>query len=86
MNWALAFQVAKFVIWLILNIKEFVKDAEERQPFEGKGAEKFAAVVEGVTVAAKLAGMADAAIDAVRATGLIETKVQQAVDTEINGG
>lgn len=85
MNWSLAYAVAKFVIWLILNIKEFVLDAEERMPEPGKGSEKMAAVKEAVTVAAKIAGMADSAIDAVTGTGLIDTKINDAVAQEING-
>lgn len=85
MNWALAFQVAKFVIWLVLNIKEFVFDAEERMPEKGRGSEKFAAVKEGVLVAAKLAGMAETAINAVASTGLIDSKINDAVASEING-
>jgi len=84
MNWALAFQVAKFVIWLVLNIKEFVIDAEQRRPGSGEGSEKFAAVKEAVAVAAKIAGMADAAIDAVSKLGLIDTKINDAVASEIN--
>jgi len=84
MNWSLAYQVAKFIIWLVLNVREFVKDAEERMPESGKGSEKLAAVKEAVSIAAKIAGMADSAIDAVAKTGLVEQKINDAVATEIN--
>jgi len=84
MNWSLAYSVAKFVIWLILNVREFVRDAEERMPVSGKGSEKLAAVKEAVAVAAKIAGMADSAIDAVANTGLIDSKINDAVAVEIN--
>ena len=86
MNWAIAFEVAKFVIWLILNVKKLVIDAEQQLPESGRGSEKMAAVREGIAVAAKVAGMADAAIKAVQSTGLIDDKINSAVSTEINAG
>ena len=83
MNWTVAFQVARFVIWLILNIRTLVVQAEKELPESGHGAEKFAAVKEAVTVAARVAGMADAAINAVQP--LVTEKINDAVATEING-
>lgn len=82
MNLAMAFQVARFVIWLVLNIRALVVQAEAELPESGQGSAKFAAVKEAVTVAAKVAGMADAAISAVQP--LVESKINDAVAVEIN--
>jgi len=83
MNWTVAFQVARFVVWLVLNIRTLVVQAEEELPEKGRGSEKFAAVKEAVSVAAQVAGMADAAINAVQP--LVESKINDAVAVEING-
>lgn len=83
MNWTIAFQVARFVIWLVLNIRTLVNQAEQELPESGRGSDKFAAVKEAVTVAASVAGMADAAIKAVQP--LVESKINEAVAVEING-
>lgn len=83
MNLTLAFEVAKFLVWLILSVRKLVADAEQEMPEQGRGSEKFAAVKEAVTVAAQVAGMTDAAIDAVRP--LVDKKINDAVAVEING-
>lgn len=85
MNLGLMFSCVKFAIWLILNIKEFVLDAEARDPAPGKGKEKKAAIVEAVKWAAKVAGMADDVLDKIESTGLIESKIDSTVKSAING-
>jgi len=82
MNLTIILQVAQFVIWLLLNLPKLVKAAEEMIPESGKGAEKFAAVKEAVTVAAQVAGMADKALAVV--TPLIDSKINAAVATTVN--
>lgn len=84
MNLSMMFQIAKFVIWLVLNIKEFVLDAEARDPAPNRGAEKKSAVVKAVKVAASAAGMAQAAIEAVEKMGVIDGEIEDAVASEIN--
>ncbi len=85
MNWALAFQVAKFVIWIILNVKDLVLEAEKNQPLPGMGSEKFQAVKGAMVIAGKVAGMADDAIDAAFKVYDVDKKIDETVAQEING-
>ena len=86
MNWSIAIQVAKFVIWLLLNLKQLVLEAEHQLPEAGQGSSKFAAVREAIIIAAKVAGMADQAIDSVWNTMNIDKRIDETVAKEVNGG
>ena len=61
----LAFEIARFVLFLIASIKDLVLQAEEQLPESGKGSEKFEAVKTAVITAAKYADIADEAVDKV---------------------
>ena len=78
----LAFEIAKFVLFLIASIKELVLQAEEQMPEAGKGSEKFAAVKQAVLTAAKYADIADEAID--KADDFLNEHIESAVDKFIN--
>lgn len=78
----LAFEIAKFVLFLITSIKELVIQAEEQMPESGKGSEKFAAVKQAVLTAAKYADIADEAID--KADDFLNEHIESAVDKFIN--
>jgi hypothetical protein len=78
----LAFEIAKFVLFLIASIKELVLQAEEQMPEQGKGSEKFAAVKQALLTAAKYADIADEAID--KADDFLNEHIESAVDKFIN--
>ncbi|QIB67192.1 hypothetical protein [Kineobactrum salinum] len=84
MNLTLAIQVAKFVIWLMLNLSDLVLEAEENLPEAGRGGEKFAAVKEAVLVAARVLGLADRAIDAALGVVDVDKRINDTVSKEIN--
>ena len=78
----LAFEIARFVVFLISSLKELVIQAEEQLPESGKGSEKFAAVKKAVIVAAKYADIADEAVDKV--DDFIDEQIEGAVGKFIN--
>ena len=78
----LAFEIARFVLFLITSIKELVIQAEEHMPEPGKGSEKFAAVKESILTAAKYADIADEAIE--KADEFVDTHIEAAVQKFIN--
>ena len=80
----LAFEIARFVLFLITSIKDLVIQAEEQMPEAGKGSEKFAAVKEAVLTAAKYADIADEAVD--KADEFIDNHIEDAVKKFINAG
>lgn len=78
----LAFEIARFVLFLIGSIKELVLEAEEQLPESGKGSEKFAAVKKAVVTAAKYADIADEAV--VKVDDFIDEQIEGAVGKFIN--
>ena len=78
----LAFEIAKFVLFLIASIKDLVLQAEEQLPEAGKGSEKFQAVKTAVITAAKYADIADEAVD--KADEFINDSINGAVAKFIN--
>ena len=78
----LAFEIARFVLFLIASIKDLVVQAEEQMPESGKGSEKFAAVKTAIITAAKYADIADEAIE--KADDFVDTHIESAVQKFIN--
>lgn len=78
----LAFEIARFVLFLITSLKELVLQAEEQLPESGKGSEKFAAVKEAVITAAKYADIADEAVE--KADAFVDDAINSAVGKFIN--
>ena len=78
----LAFEIARFVLFLIASIKDLVLQAEEQLPEAGKGSEKFQAVKTAVITAAKYADIADEAVDKV--DEFINDSIEGAVAKFIN--
>lgn len=78
----IAFEIARFVLFLVTSIKDLVLEAEERLPESGKGSEKFAAVKKAIITAAKYAEIGDDAIDKV--DGFIDDQINSAVETHIH--
>lgn len=79
----LGVQIARFVIFLFFAVKDLVLKAEEEMPEPGRGSEKFQAVKEGITIAAKYVGIAREAVDAV--DDFVDEKINSVVASEING-
>ena len=79
----LAFEIARFVLFLIASIKDLVIQAEEQLPESGKGSEKFQAVKTAVITAAKYADIADEAIE--KADAFVDDAIEGAVAKFING-
>lgn len=79
----LAIEIAQFVLFLIQAVKTLVLQAEEQLPEPGRGSEKFAWVKEAVVTAAQIAGFASDAVTAV--DQVIDAKINQTVDADING-
>lgn len=79
----LAFEIARFVLFLITSVKDLVLEAEEQLPESGKGSEKFAAVKTAVVAAAKYADIADEAVQ--KADAFIDDTIEHTVGTVING-
>jgi len=82
MNWTMIISVARFLIWLALNIRTLVLEAEENLPEAGQGSRKFAAVKEAVMMVASIMGIAKTALDAIAPQ--VDAKINQAVAEEIN--
>lgn len=80
----LAFEIARFVLFLIASIKDLVLQAEEQLPEAGKGSEKFAAVKEAVITAAKYADIAEEAVE--KADEFVDDAINGAVARFINAG
>ena len=80
----LAFEIARFVLFLIASIKDLVIQAEEQMLEAGKGSDKFAAVKEAVLTAAKYADIADEAIE--KADDFVDNHIEAAVTKFINAG
>ncbi len=78
----LAFEIARFVLFVIGSIKDLVLEAEEQLPESGKGHEKFAAVKKAVITAAKYADIADEAV--VKVDDFIDEQIEGAVGKFIN--
>lgn len=78
----LAFEIARFVLFLIASIKDLVLQAEEQLPEAGKGSEKFKAVKTAVITAAKYADIADEAVQT--ADEFIDNAIDTAVSNHIN--
>ena len=78
----LAFEIARFVVFLVTSIKDLVLQAEEQLPESGKGSEKFAAVKQAVIIAAKYADIGGEAVEAV--DGFINEKINETVKETIN--
>lgn len=78
----LAFEIARFVLFLIASIKDLVIQAEEQLPESGKGSEKFAAVKQAVVTAAKYADIAEEAVE--KADEFIDDAIEGAVAKFIN--
>jgi len=78
----LAFEIARFVLFLIASIKDLVLQAEEQLPEAGKGSEKFAAVKQAVVTAAKYADIAEEAVE--KADEFIDDAIEGAVAKFIN--
>jgi hypothetical protein len=78
----LAFEIARFVLFLVTSIKNLVLEAEEQLPESGKGSEKFAAVKKAVIIAAKYAEISEKAVDTV--DGFIDEQINQTVEETIN--
>jgi len=78
----LAFEIARFVLFLIASIKDLVLQAEEQLPEAGKGSEKFAAVKTAVVTAAKYADIAEEAVK--KADEFIDESINVAVANHIN--
>ena len=78
----LAFEIGKFVVFIITSIKTLVLSAEEQLPEGGHGKQKFEAVKTAIIMAAKYAEIADEAIDAV--DGFIDDQIEGAVAKFIN--
>jgi hypothetical protein len=82
MNWTTIIAVARFLVWLALNIRTLVLEAEENLPESGKGSEKFAAVKDAVLTVASIMGIAKTALDAIAPQ--VDGKINQAVATTVN--
>lgn len=78
----LAFEIGRFVVFIITSIKTLVLNAEEQLPASGQGQEKFEAVKTAIIMAAKYAEIADEAIVAV--DGFIDEQINGAVGKFIN--
>tara|TARA_R110000744_G_scaffold61849_13_gene127849 strand:- start:68 stop:325 length:258 start_codon:yes stop_codon:yes gene_type:complete len=78
----LAFEIARFVLFLITSIKDLVIQAEEQLPEAGKGSEKFQAVKIAIITAAKYADIADEAVD--KADEFVNNSIEGAVAKFIN--
>ena len=78
----LAFEIARFVLFLIASIKDLVLQAEEQLPEAGKGSQKFAAVKTAVVTAAKYADIAEEAVK--KADEFIDESINVAVANHIN--
>lgn len=84
MDLTLILNAAKFLIWLTLNIRDLVLSAEKELSLPNQGGKKFAAVKEAVIIGAQVAGVAQTTIDAIINRSIIDTKINDAVATEIN--
>lgn len=80
----LAFEIARFVLFLIASIKDLVIQAEEQLPESGKGSDKFAAVKTAIITAAKYADIADEAVE--KADAFVDDAINSAVGKFINAG
>lgn len=78
----LAFEIARFVLFLIASIKDLVLQAEEQLPEAGKGSEKFKAVKTAIITAAKYADIADEAVE--KADEFINETIDVSVANHIN--
>jgi hypothetical protein len=79
----LAIQIAKIVLFLFFGLKDLVLQAEEQVPEKNRGSEKFAAVKAAIAAAASVMGIAEQAVKA--ADKIIEEKINETVEKEING-
>ena len=78
----MAAQIARYVLLAIATVRQLVIDAEEAFAGQGRGAEKFAAVLAGLRAAASYIGIASEAIDA--AERFAADRIEDAVSTEVN--
>lgn len=78
----LAFEIGRFVVFIVTSLKTLVLNAEEQLPEGGHGKEKFEAVKTAILMAAKYAEIADEAIEAV--DGFIDEQIEGAVSKFIN--
>lgn len=78
----LAFEIARFVLFLVTSLKDLVLEAEEQMPERGRGSEKFAAVKKAVITAAKYAEISEKAVDTV--DDFIDSQINQTVSETIN--
>lgn len=78
----LAFEIAKFILFVVTALKTLVINAEERLPESGHGKEKFAAVKKAIVLAAAYAGIAREAIEA--ADDFLNREIDATVASEIN--
>ena len=80
----IAFDIARFVLFIVTSLKTLVLNAEEQLPESGRGAEKFAAVKQAVIMAAGYADIASEAIEALDA--FLEEQINSTVAKWINSG
>lgn len=73
----LAFDIARFVLFIVTSLKTLVLSAEEQLPEPGRGSEKFAAVKQAVIMAADYADIASEAIEA------LDTFLDEQINTTV---
>ena len=78
----LAFEIGRFVVFIITSLKTLVLNAEEQLPEGGHGKEKFEAVKTAIIMAAKYAEIADEAIETV--DGFIDEQIESTVAKFVN--
>jgi hypothetical protein len=79
----LMIEIAKYVVFVLLALRDLVIQAEENMPESGKGKIKFEAVKEALLIAAKYAGIGADAIEAI--DDFVSEKINAIVAKEING-
>ncbi len=78
----LAFEIGRFVVFIVTSLKTLVLNAEEQLPEGGHGKEKFEAVKTAIIMAAKYAEIADEAIETV--DGFIDEQIESTVAKFVN--
>jgi hypothetical protein len=78
----IAFEIARFVLFLVTSVKDLVLQAEEQMPESGRGSDKFAAVKQAVITAAKYADIGGDAIEKV--DSFIDDKINETVKETVN--
>jgi hypothetical protein len=78
-----AFEIARFVLFIVTSVKALVLSAEEQLPESGKGSEKFAAVKQAIIMAARYADIASDIITTL--DQYIDEQIDSAVSKWVNG-